>query len=41
MCLACRGKIKGGRGDSLMRHFTTHCKGDVANFRFEDAFMEV
>ena len=41
MCRACGGSIKGKREDSLRRHFTKYCKGNVGNFRFEDAFIEV
>jgi len=39
-CVACGGKLS-GREDSLRRHFTKYCKGDVANLRFENAFTEV
>lgn len=39
-CLACGGKLT-GREDSLRRHFTKYCKGDVKNLRFEDAFAEL
>lgn len=40
MCLACGGKLT-GREDSMKRHFTKYCKGDIINLRFEDAFTEV
>lgn len=36
-CRACGGKLT-GREDSLRRHFTKYCKGDVKGLRFEDAF---
>ena len=39
-CLACK-RILGARDDSLARHFTKHCKGDVSNLKLEDAFVEV
>jgi len=37
-CLACGGNLT-GREDSLKRHFTKYCKGDVENLRFEDTFI--
>ena len=40
VCLACGGKLS-RREDSLRRHFKKHCKGDLVNLRFEDAFTEV
>jgi len=39
-CVAC-GRNLNGRNDSLLRHFTTHCRGDVGNLSLEDAFVEV
>ena len=38
VCLACQGNIS-GRGDSRRRHFKRYCKGDIGNFRFEEAFI--
>lgn len=40
MCLAC-GKALSSRNDSLKRHFTKHCKGNVEDFTLEDAFVGV
>ena len=38
LCLACGSKFI-ERKDSRKRHFRMYCKGDVANLRFEDAFV--
>ncbi|KAF9643171.1 hypothetical protein BDM02DRAFT_3123766 [Thelephora ganbajun] len=40
ICLGCRGNLS-GREDSLRRHFTKYCKGNIGNLRFEDTFIEV
>lgn len=37
-CRACGGNLT-GREDSLRRHFSKYCKGDVGNLRFEDTFI--
>lgn len=39
-CTACGGRLN-AREDSLIRHFTKYCKGDLENLRFEDAFVEI
>ena len=39
-CLACKTVLT-RRGDSLKRHFTKYCRGDIVGLRFEDAFAEV
>lgn len=39
-CVAC-GRNLSARDDSLLRHFTIHCKGNVSNLRLEDAFTSV
>lgn len=39
-CVAC-GRNLSARDDSLLRHFTIYCKGDVGNLSLEDAFVEV
>lgn len=40
ICPACGSKLS-RREDSLSRHFSKYCKGDIANLRFEDVFTEV
>ena len=39
-CLMCEGVLS-GREDSLRRHFTKYCKGNLRNLEFEDAFIEL